>query len=66
VSIVDHHTAAHQFRLFEENEQSAGRQVTGDWTWLISPVSPASTHIFHKAYDNTWKSTNYFYQDKPY
>ncbi|MEL3973571.1 nitric oxide synthase oxygenase [Rossellomorea oryzaecorticis] len=66
VSIVDHHTAAQQFRLFEENEQSAGREVTGDWTWLIPPVSPASTHIFHKAYDNKWKSTNYFYQKKPY
>ncbi|OAT85048.1 nitric oxide synthase [Bacillus sp. MKU004] len=66
VSIVDHHTAAQQFRLFEENEKSAGREVTGDWAWLIPPVSPAATHIFHKAYDNTWKSTNYFYQDKPY
>ncbi|MCA1055980.1 nitric oxide synthase oxygenase [Rossellomorea aquimaris] len=66
VSVVDHHTAAQQFRLFEDNEERAGREVTGDWTWLIPPVSPATTHIFHKAYDNTWKSTNYFYQDKPY
>jgi nitric-oxide synthase, bacterial len=66
VSIVDHHTAAQQFRLFEENEKMSGREVTGDWTWLIPPVSPAATHIFHKAYDNTWKSTNYLYQDKPY
>nr|WP_269475189.1 nitric oxide synthase oxygenase [Bacillus sp. KH172YL63] len=66
VSIVDHHTAAQQFRLFEENEKNADRDVTGDWTWLIPPVSPATTHIFHKEYDNTWKSTNYFYQDTPY
>jgi nitric-oxide synthase, bacterial len=66
VSIVDHHTAAQQFRLFEENERSADRDVTGDWTWLIPPVSPATTHIFHKEFDNTWHSTNYFYQDKPY
>jgi nitric-oxide synthase, bacterial len=66
VSIVDHHTAAQQFRLFEENEKSADRDVTGDWTWLIPPVSPATTHIFHKEFDNTWNSTNYFYQDKPY
>jgi nitric-oxide synthase, bacterial len=66
VSIVDHHTAAQQFRLFEENEKSADRDVTGDWTWLIPPVSPATTHIFHKEFDNTWHSTNYFYQDKPY
>lgn len=66
VSIVDHHTAAQQFRLFEENEQKADRDVTGDWTWLIPPVSPATTHIFHKKFDNTWHSTNYFYQSKPY
>ncbi|MGG1631921.1 nitric oxide synthase oxygenase [Rossellomorea sp. NRS-1567] len=66
VSIVDHHTAAQQFRLFEENEKSADRDVTGDWTWLIPPVSPATTHIFHKEYDNTWNTTNYFYQDRPY
>jgi nitric-oxide synthase, bacterial len=66
VSIVDHHTAAQQFRLFEENEKSAERNVTGDWTWLIPPVSPATTHIFHKEYENTWDSTNYYYQDKPY
>lgn len=66
VNIVDHHTAAQQFRLFEENEKKADRKVTGDWTWLIPPVSPATTHMFHKEYDNTWKSTNYFYQKKPY
>ncbi len=66
VSIVDHHTAAQQFRLFEDNEEKADRDVTGDWTWLIPPVSPAATHIFHKEYDNTWETTNYYYQDKPY
>ncbi|WP_064094233.1 nitric oxide synthase oxygenase [Rossellomorea aquimaris] len=66
VNIVDHHTAAQQFRLFEENEKNADRSVTGDWTWLIPPVSPATTHVFHKDYDNTWNQTNYFYQEKPY
>lgn len=66
VSIVDHHTAAQQFKLFEQQEQDAGRCVTGDWTWLIPPVSPATTHIFHKTYDNTWHSPNFYYQDKPY
>ncbi|USG68426.1 nitric oxide synthase oxygenase [Brevibacillus ruminantium] len=66
VSIVDHHTAAQQFKMFEQQEQEAGRRVTGDWTWLIPPVSPATTHIFHKSYDNTWLSPNFFYQEKPY
>ncbi|AJD90537.1 nitric oxide synthase oxygenase [Jeotgalibacillus malaysiensis] len=61
-SIVDHHSASQQFELFEQKEKAEGREVTGDWTWLIPPVSPASTHIFHQQYDNTWKSPNFFYQ----
>jgi nitric-oxide synthase len=48
VSIVDHHTAAQQFKAFEKNEQKIGINVTGEWAWLIPPVSPATTHIFHK------------------
>lgn len=66
VSIVDHHTAAQQFKRFEVNEASANRTVTGNWTWLIPPLSPATTHIFHKPYDNTKKSPKYDYQKSPY
>nr|WP_329610143.1 nitric oxide synthase oxygenase [Pseudalkalibacillus berkeleyi] len=66
VSIVDHHTAAQQFKKFEEKEQSSGRNVTGNWVWLIPPVSPATTHIFHKPYKNKIVKPNYFYQDQPY
>lgn len=66
VSIVDHHTAAAQFKLFEEREQKAGRELTGNWTWLIPPMSPAATHIFHSSYDNKLVRPNFFAQDKPY
>ncbi|WP_413789083.1 nitric oxide synthase oxygenase [Bacillus kandeliae] len=66
VSIVDHHTAAQQFKVFEQNEEQAGRALTGDWTWLIPPISPAATHIFHQEYHDTIQTPNYFYQDKPY
>lgn len=66
VTIVDHHTAARQHRIFEQNEEAAGRRATGDWTWLIPTVSPAATHIFHRTYDNTILSPNFFYQDAPY
>lgn len=62
VTIVDHHTAAHQFRIFEEAERNKTREVTGDWTWLIPPVSPAATHIFHHEYENKQVKPNYFYQ----
>lgn len=60
VSIVDHHTAALQFKKFEEKEKESGRKLTGDWTWLIPPVSPATTHIFHSQYNNETISPNFF------
>ncbi|MDZ5471567.1 nitric oxide synthase oxygenase [Bacillus sp. 31A1R] len=66
VSIVDHHTAAHQFKLFEQKEQAANRNLTGDWDWLIPPVSPATTHIFHRGYKDEIIKPNYFYQEKLY
>ncbi|MBA4538005.1 nitric oxide synthase oxygenase [Bacillus aquiflavi] len=66
VSIVDHHTAAQQFKHFEQNEQACGRAVTGDWTWLIPPISPAATHIFHQSYNDQDVKPNYSYQENPY
>ncbi|GEN87705.1 nitric oxide synthase oxygenase [Oceanobacillus sojae] len=66
VSIVDHHTAAAQFRIFEKQEAKAEREVTGKWTWLIPPVSPATTHVWHQPYSNELKKPNFFYQDKAY
>ncbi|WP_217608690.1 nitric oxide synthase oxygenase, partial [Bacillus sp. GbtcB15] len=42
------------------------RKLTGDWTWLIPPVSPATTDIFHQSYDNKVVKPNYFYQQRPY
>lgn len=59
VMIVDHHTAAKQFMLFEQQEKDHSREVTGEWSWLIPPVSPATTAIFHQDFDNTWKSPNF-------
>jgi nitric-oxide synthase, bacterial len=64
VSIVDHHTAAEQFRIFCEKENRSGREVTGEWTWLIPPLSPASVSIFHNEYDNTVKTPNFFYRNR--
>ncbi|WP_232713348.1 nitric oxide synthase oxygenase [Bacillus xiapuensis] len=66
VSIVDHHTAAQQFKLFEQSEAQEERALTGDWTWLIPPMSPAATHIFHQEYENATHTPNFFYQKKPY
>lgn len=66
VSIVDHHTAAEQFRLFEQQEKKCARLVTGNWVWLIPPLSPATTHIYHQRYSNEIQTPNYFHQKAPY
>lgn len=66
VTLVDHHTAAKQFQSFEKKEQAAGRDVTGNWTWLIPPLSPATTHMYHRPYSNKVLKPNYFYQPKPW
>src|SRR5690625_1246565 len=65
VTLVDHHTAAKQFKSFEKNESKNGRSVTGNWAWLIPPISAATTHIYHKPYKNDILTPNYFYQSKP-
>ena len=65
VTLVDHHTAAKQFKVFEENELKNGRPVTGNWAWLNPPLSPAATHIYHKPYKNDILTPNYFHQKNP-
>ncbi|MCR6105783.1 nitric oxide synthase oxygenase [Salipaludibacillus agaradhaerens] len=63
VSIVDHHTAAEQFKQFEKREKASGRPLTGTWSWLIPPLSPATTHIFHQDYKDELVSPNFHYQE---
>jgi nitric-oxide synthase len=66
VSMVDHHTAAEQFLRFEKQEGQCGREVSGTWSWLIPPVSPATTNIWHNEYRELDSATNYRYQPSPY
>ena len=61
VKIVDHHTATEQFAQFDRNEKAAGRDVTGDRSWLLPPMSSATTHVFDQSYDTTVKTPNFFY-----
>lgn len=67
VNIVDHHTAADQFVRFQQQEKERERQVSGRWNWLIPPMSPSATPIWH---DNTLKEMNlrpnYLYQKSAY
>lgn len=64
VAIVDHYNASKQFELFEQQEAACGRRVTGDWTWLIPPISPSLVHNFHKGYKNEYLDPNFHYRKK--
>ena len=63
VTIVDHHTAAEQFVNFEQLEQRNGRELTADWAWITPPLSGSATPVFHRHYDNSVRSPNFFYQE---
>lgn len=65
VKIVDHHTVSEQFEQFERNEAEAGRTVTGDRSWLLPPMSSATSHVFEQSYDTTVETPNFFYMPDP-
>ncbi len=47
VKLVDHHAASAEFMKFCEREQAAGREVSARWDWIVPPLSPATTPVFH-------------------
>jgi nitric-oxide synthase len=53
VTIVDHHTASLQFMQHIEAEARKGRDVNGDWSWLVPPLSGSSCPVFHRYYDTS-------------
>ncbi|MFN7699241.1 MAG: nitric oxide synthase oxygenase [Deltaproteobacteria bacterium] len=63
VKISHHHEVAAQFVQFEQQEAKHGRRVRADWTWITPPMSASATPVFHRAYDNTVVTPNFFYQD---
>jgi nitric-oxide synthase len=63
VTISDHHDAADQFIHFEETEKKKGRDLHADWSWIVPPLSGSATEVFHRTYDNTVLTPNFFYQD---
>jgi nitric-oxide synthase len=52
VTIVDHHTASAQFMQHVAKEESCGRSVPGDWSWLVPPMSGSACPVFHRYYDD--------------
>ena len=50
VTLVDHHTASEQFMRHVANEERCGREVPGDWPWLVPPMSGSACPVFHRYY----------------
>ena len=66
VRIGDHHTLTEQFKKFCDSEEKRRCPVTGDWTWLVPPMSASQTPVFHESYDATEvQHTNFFYKQTP-
>lgn len=47
VKIVDHHAASAEFMKFCERERAAAREVSARWDWIVPPLSPATTEVYH-------------------
>lgn len=64
VKISDHHAVTKHFVAFEARERAAGRAVYGRWSWLVPPLSPAATPVYHRTYEDREVTPNFFPQAK--
>lgn len=56
VTVTDHHTESRRFLTHVDREQSRGRGVGADWSWIVPPMSGSATPVFHRTYDPTqWR-----------
>ncbi len=60
ISMVDHHLASTQFMEFHHREQINGRQVAGDWRWIVPPQASARCEVFHLRMRNFHPVPNYY------
>jgi nitric-oxide synthase, bacterial len=60
VRLSDHHTVTRHFVRFEARERALGRAVYGRWSWLVPPLSPATTAVYHRQYEDVELTPNFF------
>lgn len=66
VQIGDHHALGSSFGAFCKAEEKKERTVTGDWSWLVPPLSGSLSPLFHRSFDgDVCRHTNYFQQSSP-
>ncbi|MBO1330159.1 nitric oxide synthase oxygenase [Streptomyces sp. VRA16 Mangrove soil] len=59
VTITDHHTESVRFLTHLEREESRGRTVGADWSWIVPPLSGSTTPVFHRTYDDVQHTPAY-------
>lgn len=62
VRITDHHTESKNHVAWEQKMASEKCPVTGDWSWLVPPISGSSSPLFHRNYQNVEKIPGFFPQ----
>jgi nitric-oxide synthase, bacterial len=60
VTIVDHHTASSHYVDFMRTERMADRIPSGDWAWIVPPISPAACPTFHLEMTNLRDVPNFY------
>jgi nitric-oxide synthase len=53
VKIADHHGEAQRFMAWHRAEDKAGRVPRPEWSWVVPPMSAASTSVYHEYYDES-------------
>ncbi len=67
IRMQDHHSMGKYFLEFEAAEKRAGREVYGDWSWLVPPVSGSQSPLFFRDdLKNMVLKPMYGYQHKPW
>lgn len=66
VKMVDHHTAAEEFMRFSTREEREGRAVSARWDWIVPPLSPASTRVYHTPMTEETRTPDFHLQPAPF
>ena len=66
VKMLDHHAASRDFLRFCEVEETAGRDVKANWSWIIPPISGSTMDVFHgKVWEDVSYLPGFIYREQP-
>lgn len=59
VTIADHHTESRHFLSHLRRENKHGRPTPAEWSWIVPPISGATTPVFHRIFHDADLRPNY-------